>query len=189
MVAKNGRAALDTTIRGRADSLMTPLGAAQLVVALKAPKSGFRALSEFFTQQPLKYSLKTGRPFPRLMYMREALGTGWRARFTNSHPQSPLEPCLPEDTHGPSLLGSVTCNRATLSANALTGHAPSCSLCGAMCSPCTGGGWSHLGAALANYGAFARQPAFYWVITMAVCVDNDMAHLGAMRRDNLHVEL
>ena len=39
---------------------------------------------------------------------------------------------------GPSLLGSITCNRATLCAIALTGHIPSCSLCGAMRSPAQG---------------------------------------------------
>ena len=30
--------------------------------------------------------------------------------------------------------------------------------------PCAGGSLSHLGIALANHGARARQPAYYWVI-------------------------
>ena len=41
------RAAEDAAIREYAESLITPLGAVELVVALKAPKSSFRALSEF----------------------------------------------------------------------------------------------------------------------------------------------
>ena len=44
------RAAEDAAIREYAESLITPLGAVELVVALKAPKSSFRALSEFFTR-------------------------------------------------------------------------------------------------------------------------------------------
>ena len=47
------------------EDLITPLCAAALVVALKAPTSGFHALSEFFTRQGLQYSLKTRRLFPR----------------------------------------------------------------------------------------------------------------------------
>ena len=43
------RAAGDAAIQEYAVSLVTPLGTVQLVVALKAPESGFRALSEFFT--------------------------------------------------------------------------------------------------------------------------------------------
>ena len=37
------------SIREYAESLVTPLGTVQLVLPLKAPRSGFRALSEFFT--------------------------------------------------------------------------------------------------------------------------------------------
>ena len=44
------RAAEDAAIREYAESLITPLGAVELVVALKAPKSSFRALSELFTR-------------------------------------------------------------------------------------------------------------------------------------------
>ena len=44
------RAAEDAAIREYAESLITPLGAVELVVALKPPKSSFRALSEFFTR-------------------------------------------------------------------------------------------------------------------------------------------
>ena len=51
--------------------------------------------------------------------------------------------------------------------------------------PYAGGSWSHLGIALANHGARARQPAYYWVIGMAVCGDKDMAQLGAIWKDNL----
>ena len=53
--------------------------------------------------------------------------------------------------------------------------------------PCAGGSLSHLGIALANHGARARQPAYYWVIGMAVCGDKDMAQLGAIWRDSLQV--
>ena len=53
--------------------------------------------------------------------------------------------------------------------------------------PCAGGSLSHLGVALANHGARARQPAYYWVIGMAVCGDKDMAQLGAIWKDNLQV--
>ena len=45
---------------GLCRSLITPLGAVELVVALKTPKSGFRALSEVFTRQGLRYSVNTG---------------------------------------------------------------------------------------------------------------------------------
>ena len=58
-------AAQDTTIREYAELLITPLGAVALVVALEAPKSGFGAVSEFFSRQGLQYSLKTVRPFRR----------------------------------------------------------------------------------------------------------------------------
>ena len=75
------RAAEDSTIREYAESLITPLGTVELVVVLKAPKSGFYALSEFFTRQGLQYSLKTGRPFPRPICTREAFAK-WRARCT-----------------------------------------------------------------------------------------------------------
>ena len=44
------RAAEDAALREYTESLITPLGAVELVVALKAPKSRFRALSEFFIQ-------------------------------------------------------------------------------------------------------------------------------------------
>ena len=44
--------------------MITPIGAVELVVGLKAPKSRFHVLSEFFSSQ-VQYSLKTGRPFPR----------------------------------------------------------------------------------------------------------------------------
>ena len=47
------RAMEDAARREFAESLITPLGAVEVVVALKAPKSGFCALSEFFTQQGL----------------------------------------------------------------------------------------------------------------------------------------
>ena len=53
--------------------------------------------------------------------------------------------------------------------------------------PCAGGTLSHLGIALANHCARARQPAYYWVIGMAVCGDKDMAQLGAIWKDNLQV--
>ena len=46
---------------------------------------------------------------------------------------------------------------------------------------------SPLGIALANHGARARQPAYYWLIGMAVCGDKDMAQLGAIWKDNLQV--
>ena len=58
------RAAEDAAIREYAEFLIIPLHAVELVVALKAPKTGFCALSEFFTRQGLQYSLKTGRVFP-----------------------------------------------------------------------------------------------------------------------------
>ena len=44
------RAAEDAAIREYAQSLITLLGAVELVVALKDPKSSFRALSDFFTR-------------------------------------------------------------------------------------------------------------------------------------------
>ena len=71
-----------TPLHGNAEALINLLGAVELVVALKDPKSGFRTLSEFFTRQSLKYSLKTGRPFPRPICTREALDAEWRARCT-----------------------------------------------------------------------------------------------------------
>ena len=76
------RAAEDAAIRQYAESLLTPLDAVELVLALKAPKSAFRALSEFFTRQRLQYSLKTGRPFPRPICTPEALDAEWRACCT-----------------------------------------------------------------------------------------------------------
>ena len=48
------RAAEDAAIREYAESLITPLGAVEIVVALKAPKSGYRALSDFITRQGLQ---------------------------------------------------------------------------------------------------------------------------------------
>ena len=74
------RAVEDTSIREYAESLITPLRAVEVVVALKAPKSGFRALSEFFTRQGLEYSLKTGRPFPRPIFTSEHFDAERRAR-------------------------------------------------------------------------------------------------------------
>ena len=74
------RAAEDAAIREYAESLITPLGAVELVVALKTPKSGFRALLEFFTRQGLQYSLKTGRLFPWSICTREAFDAEWRAQ-------------------------------------------------------------------------------------------------------------
>ena len=71
------RAAEDAAMREYAESLITPLGAVELVVALKAPKSGFRALSKFFTRQGMQYSLKTGRPFPRPICTRAAFDAEW----------------------------------------------------------------------------------------------------------------
>ena len=53
--------------------------------------------------------------------------------------------------------------------------------------PCARGSWSHLGIALANQGAGARQPAYYWVIGMALCGDKDVAQLGAIWSDDLQV--
>ena len=76
------RAAEDAAIREYAESLITPLGTVELVVALKAPTSSFRALSEFSTRQGLQYSLKTGQPFPRPICTREAFDAEWRARCT-----------------------------------------------------------------------------------------------------------
>ena len=55
--------------------------------------------------------------------------------------------------------------------------------------PCAGGSWSHLGIALANHGARARQTAYYWVIGMAVCGGKNMAPLSAIWKDNLQVWL
>ena len=55
--------------------------------------------------------------------------------------------------------------------------------------PCAWGDRSHLGIGLANPGARARQPAYYWVIGMAVCGDKHMAQLRAIWHDNLHVWL
>ena len=106
-----------------AELLITPLGAIELVVALKAPKSGFRALSEFFTWQGLQYSLKTGRPFLR-----------------------------PVCTRGDAI-------------------------------PCAG----EARATCASRWPTTRDPAYHWVIGMAVCGDKDMAQLGAIWRDNLQV--
>ena len=68
----------DAAIREYPESLISPLGAVELVVALKAPKSGFCALSEFFTRQSLKYTLKTGRPFPRPICTRGAFNAEWK---------------------------------------------------------------------------------------------------------------
>ena len=76
------RAAEDTAIREYAESLITPPGAVDLVVALKARMSGFRALSELFSRKGLQYSLKTGRPFPRPICTRKALDAEWWARYT-----------------------------------------------------------------------------------------------------------
>ena len=53
--------------------------------------------------------------------------------------------------------------------------------------PCAEASLSHLGIALANHGARARQPACYRVIGMAVCGDKDMAQLGAIWKDNPQV--
>ena len=75
-------AAEDAAIREHAESLITPLGAVELVVALKAPKPGFHTLSEFFTRQCLQHSLKTRRPFSRPICTREAFDAEWPARST-----------------------------------------------------------------------------------------------------------
>ena len=76
------RAAKEAAIREYTESLITPLGAMELVVALKALKSGFGALSEFFNRHGLQYSLKIGRPFPRPICTREAFDVEWQARCT-----------------------------------------------------------------------------------------------------------
>ena len=53
--------------------------------------------------------------------------------------------------------------------------------------PSAGGSSSHLGIALPNHGARARQAAYYLVIGMAVRGDKDMAQLGVIWPDNLQV--
>ena len=76
------RAAGDAAMREYADSLITSLAPLELVVALKAPKSGFRALPEFFTRRGLQYFLKTGQPLPRPICTREAFDAEWQALCT-----------------------------------------------------------------------------------------------------------
>ena len=76
------RAAEDAAIREYAESMFTLLGAVELVVALKAPKSGFRALSNFCSRRSLQYSLKTGWPFSQPICTREAFNAGWHAQCT-----------------------------------------------------------------------------------------------------------
>ena len=108
-------AAEDTAIGEYAESLITPFGAIELVVALKAPKSGFRALSGFFTCHGLQYTLKTIRRFPRPICARDAFnaGGGLVVPPSNYHPRSPLVARLPRapypsphchGTHGPCCL-------------------------------------------------------------------------------------
>ena len=63
----------DATFWTHALRLITPMGALDLVVGFKAPKSGFRILSDFFTLRGLQYSLMTGRPYPRPICTCEAL--------------------------------------------------------------------------------------------------------------------
>ena len=65
------RAAEEAAVHVYAKDLITPIRAVELVVSLKAPKSSFRVLLEFFTQPGLQYSLKAGRPFPRPICTRE----------------------------------------------------------------------------------------------------------------------
>ena len=158
-------------------------------MALKAPKFGFRAPSEFFTRQGLQYSLKTGRPFLRPICTREAFDAEWRARCT------PLKLAPPVTAGSPPSSGRswpiASWVNYVQSRNAL----PDCTdwshslmfIVRGDAFFCAGGSWSHLGIALASHSACARQPAYYWVIGMAVCADKDMAQLGAIWNDNLHV--
>ena len=76
------RAVEDAAMQKYAESLIAPLGALELVVALNAPKPGSCARSEFFTYQGVQYFLKTGRPFPRPICTREAFDAEWQACCT-----------------------------------------------------------------------------------------------------------
>ena len=160
-------------------------------MALKAPKSGFRALSEFSTGQGLQYSLKTGRPFPRPIFTRGPFDAEWRARCTPlplpPSPPSPPVARLRRAAHGPSLLGSTTCNRATLCANCIDWLRPLMFIVRGDAFSWARGSRSRLGIVLANHGARARQAAYYWVIGMAACGDKDMAQVGAVWKDNVQV--
>ena len=55
--------------------------------------------------------------------------------------------------------------------------------------PCASRSLSHLSIALGHHGTCARQPAYYWVIGMAMCGDKDMAQLGAIWGGNPQVWL
>ena len=67
----------EATVQPYTGSLITPIGALELLVGLKAPPPGFRVLSDSFTQQGLQYSLKNRRPFLRLIFTCEAYEVEW----------------------------------------------------------------------------------------------------------------
>ena len=185
------RVAEDATIREYAESLITLLGAVELVVALKTPNFGFRALSEFFTRQGLQYSLKTGRPFPWLICTWQAFNAEWRARC------SPLQlaPLVtagspPSSGHSWPIASWVNYVQShTALRECMDWSRPLMFAVRGDAFPCARERWSHLDIALVNHGARTHQPAHYWVIGMAVCGNKDMAQPGAIWRDNLHVWL
>ena len=53
--------------------------------------------------------------------------------------------------------------------------------------PCAGGSWTQLPIGPLNHGAWARTPAYLWVIRMAIGRDKDMAALATKWSKNLQV--
>ena len=53
--------------------------------------------------------------------------------------------------------------------------------------PCTSGSWTQLSIGLLNHGAWARIPAYLWVIGFTACGDKDTAALAIIWSKNLQV--
>ena len=132
------RAAEDAAIREYAELLVTPLDAVELGFRLEGLE--LRLLCPVGVLHPAGSTvLLEGRTAVHAAHLYPGvLGTrsgGLAVPPFSWRPPSALVARLRQVAHGASLLGSNTCNHATLCAMAWTRAAPSCPVCGAMCSP------------------------------------------------------
>ena len=150
-------------------------------------KTGFRHLSEFMTQRGIDYTVAMGHTLPRPIPTRQAFLDTWKDMA------KPLELRPPANVDDPPASGRSwpvhSWARYIQSRPPLVDtndwDRPLMFIVRGDAYPCAGGSWTQSSIGLLNHGKRGRTPAYWWVIGMALCGDEDMAALATIWAENL----
>ena len=181
--------AVDTAVRGYAESLFTPRSVVELLLDLNAPRAGFRTLSKHLHRlnPPPTWSRS---PATRPLCTDKDFHAEWDSLLSAMHLDDPVSTDDPPATGVSWPLdewAEYVQSREALAFDLEQADAPIVIIVRGDGYPIGGEVFSQMCVGLANHGKQARRPAFCWVLGLAACHDNQMATLGELWKTNFEV--